>query len=69
MLILVVGAVRGHLAAFAEVDEIIGAVPVLDDIQPLVDLPRQFHRVQISTQKSRFDRLAQLLEHPLDGML
>ena len=29
---LVVSAVGGHLAAFAKEDEVIGAVPVLDDV-------------------------------------
>jgi hypothetical protein len=33
--LLVVRSVRGHLAALAEVDEIVGAVPVLDHIQTL----------------------------------
>ena len=36
--LLVVCAVRGHLAPFAEEDEIVGAVPVFDDVEALVDL-------------------------------
>ena len=34
--LLIVGSIRSHLAALAEVDEVVGAVPVLDDIEPFI---------------------------------
>jgi hypothetical protein len=34
---LIVDAVRSHLTAFAKVDEVVGAIPVLDNVKPFVD--------------------------------
>lgn len=36
--LLIVDSVGGHLSALAEVDEVVDVVPVLDDVQALVDL-------------------------------
>jgi hypothetical protein len=52
-----VRSVRGHLAAFAEVDEIVGAVPILNHVQPFIDFLPQFHRLEIAAQENRFERL------------
>jgi hypothetical protein len=38
---VIFATVAGHLAATGEVEEVIGAVPALDDVEPFVDLAPQ----------------------------
>ena len=52
-------AVARHLAALAEEDEAVGAVPVLDDIQAFLDFPAQLDKLQITAEEDRLNRLAQ----------
>jgi len=58
--LLFVSLVRADLAAFAIQDEAVGAVPVLDHVQPVMDLASQGLHVEVPTQKDRFDGLAEL---------
>ena len=60
--LVVLAAIAGHLTAPGEEHEVCGAVPLLDDVQPLVDLAAQRFRTQVSAQKYCFDRLAELGE-------
>ena len=39
--LLIIDPVGCHLAALAEVDEVVDVVPVLDDVQTFVDFPAQ----------------------------
>ena len=39
--LLIVDPVGGHLAALAEEDEVVDVIPVLDDVETLVDLAAQ----------------------------
>jgi hypothetical protein len=66
---LVVSAVGGHLAAFAKKDEVIGAVPVLDDVESFVDFTSQLKRSKIAAQEDGFCGFTELRECPVDGML
>ena len=66
---LVLQAVARNLAALAEEDEPVGAVPVLDDIQTFMDLPAQRLGVQVAAEKDRLDRLAQFGERSIGRML
>ena len=52
--------VRADLAALAVEDEPVSTVPVLDHVQPVVNLAAQGLEVQIATQEDRLDGLAQL---------
>ena len=52
--LVVLAAIAGHLTAPGEEHEVCGAVPLLDDVQPLVDLVAQRFRTQVSAQKIWF---------------
>jgi len=55
--LVVVGSIAAELAAAAEEHEVVGAVPVLDHVQPVVDLaPKRLVR-EVRTQKAGLDRL------------
>ena len=56
--LVILAAIADHLAATREEYEIGGAVPLLDHVQPLVDLAAQFLRVQIPAQENRLDGFA-----------
>ena len=42
-----------------EEDEVVGAVPLLDHVQPIIDLAAQRLAVKISAEEDRLDRLAE----------
>src|SRR5919202_4603748 len=58
--LLVLKPVRDHLAALAEEDEPVGAVPVLHDVEAFVALAPKGLRAGIAAQEDRLDRLAGL---------
>ncbi len=60
--LLVLQPIGRDLAALAKEDEIIGTIPVLDDLQAVVDLATQGLPVQVLTEKNSLDGLAQLDE-------
>jgi hypothetical protein len=51
---VIFSAVAGHFAAPREEDKIVGAVPLLNDVQSLIDFTAQFLAVQIAAQKRSF---------------
>ena len=67
--LVVLAAIAGHLTAPGEEHEVCGAVPLLDDVQPLVDLAAQRFRTQVSAQKYGFGRLAELGERLVGGVI
>jgi len=66
---LVLQAVTRDLAALAEEDESVGAVPVLDDVQAFMDLPAQRLGVQVAAEEDRLDRLPQFGERSICRVL
>ena len=48
---LILHAVGGNLSTLAKEDKAIGAVPILDNVQPLVNFPTERLRAQVSAQK------------------
>ena len=52
--LLVLAAVAGELAPAGEEDEVVGAVPVLDHVQPIVDLAPERLVMQVAAQEGRF---------------
>ena len=67
--LVVFAAVAGHFAAAGEEDEVGGAVPLLDDVQPFVDLAPQLLVVQVAAQEDGFDRLAEFGERLVGRVL
>jgi hypothetical protein len=57
---LVFQVVAGDLTAFAIKDEVVGSVPVLNDVEAFLNLLAQRLRVQILAEEDRLDRFAQL---------
>jgi hypothetical protein len=66
---LVFQVVAGDLTAFAVKDEVVGSVPVLNDVEAFLNLLSQRLRVQILTEEDRLDRFAQLGECQVSWML
>jgi hypothetical protein len=64
--LLFVGPIGGHLTDLAVVDDAVGAVPRLDDIEPFLDLALQLPAAQIPAQKDCLLGTAQL-DHRLIG--
>lgn len=60
--LVILTAVADHFAAAGEEDEVVGAVPVLDDVQAFVDLAAQFLAVQIPAQEDGFHGPSELGE-------
>jgi len=58
--LLVLAPVAGHLAAAGEEDEVIGAVPLLDDVQPIVDLAPERLVGEVAGQESCLHSLSKL---------
>ena len=56
---LVLQVVGSDLTAFAVEDEVVGSVPVLDDVETFLNFAPQRFGVEVATQKNRFERLAQ----------
>ena len=67
--LVVLAAIAGHLTAPGEEHEVCGAVPLLDDVQPLVDLAAQRFQTQVSAQNYGLDRLAELGERLVGRVL
>ena len=67
--LLVIGAVGSHLAAFPEEDEVVGAVPVLDDIETSVDLAPEVQRPKIATKEDGLLCFAEFGERTVDRVL
>jgi hypothetical protein len=53
---MVLAVVAGQFAAAGEEDEVVGAVPLLNDVQALVDLAAQTLVVQEAAQENGFER-------------
>lgn len=51
---LIFSLIGAELSTFAVEDEVIGAVPVLDNIQPLVNFTSEAFQSEIVAQKDRF---------------
>ena len=66
---LVLATVAGELAAAGKEDEVVGAVPMLDHVQPVIDLAPERLVMQVATQEDRFDRLPKLCQSLVGGML
>src|ERR1700733_15070692 len=62
-------AIAGEFAAAGEEDEIIGAVPVLDDVETFVDLTAQRLAMQIPAQEDGFDGFAEFRERLVGWVL
>jgi hypothetical protein len=66
---VVLAAVARELAMTCKENEVVGAVPLLDDVQSFVDLAAQILAVQVTAQKDGLDSLAQFGEGPVSRML
>src|SRR6266487_3594347 len=64
--LLLVAAVGGQVAALAVEDDRVGAVPRLDHVQALVDLPLKLSAAQVAGEKDRILRPAEF-DHRLVG--
>jgi hypothetical protein len=67
--LLVLQPVGGDLAAAAIEDEVVGTIPGFDHVQPLADLAPQVQPVQVAAKKGGAQRLAQLDQRSVSGML
>src|SRR3954454_2767890 len=67
--LVVLAAVARELAMTGKENEVVGAVPLLDDVQSFVDLAAQILAVQVAAQKDGLDSLAQFREGPVSRML
>src|SRR5271154_4207819 len=66
---LVVETVARHLAALAEEDETVGAVPGLNNVQSLMDLAPERLGGEIAAEEHRLRRLAKLGQGPIGRVL
>jgi hypothetical protein len=57
---LLFSAIRGQFALTTIADEVIGRVPVLDDVESLMDLPLNLSRSKIIAEKDRLFRFSNL---------
>src|SRR5262249_54427112 len=57
--LVILTPIARQLAAAGEEDKIIGTIPLLDNVQPFVDLAAQRLAVEIVAQKDRLDGLAE----------
>src|SRR5271165_1439747 len=46
---MVLATIAGHFASTGEEDEVVGAVPLLDDVQALVDFAAEVFTAKVST--------------------
>ena len=56
--LVILAAIADHFAMAGEEDEVVGAVPLLDDVQAFVDLTAKVFAVKIPAQEDGFDRPA-----------
>jgi len=66
---LIFSPIRREIPAFAKEDEIIRAVPILDDIEPLVNLPAEFAEPERAAEEDGPACFAQFQEGGVGGML
>jgi hypothetical protein len=66
---VILAAIADHFAAAGEEDEIVGTVPLLDDIEPLVYLAAELLAVKVAAEEDGFDRLAEFGEGFVGRML
>ena len=66
---MILATIADHFASAGEEDEVVGAVPLFDDVQSLVDLATQLRAVKLSAQDHGFDRLAEFSEGLVGRML
>jgi len=66
---VVLPAVACHLASACEEHELGRAVPLLDNIQALIDFPAQRFVVQVASQEDGFDGLAEFGKCLIGGVL
>ena len=66
--LLVFSAMRREFVPCANKNEVVGAVPVLDDIESFLNLTSQFEKPEIAAQKDRPTGLAQLDQRFIGGM-
>ena len=67
--LLVLQPIASHLATFAKKDEVVGAVPGFDDVQPLVDFAAQRRLAEVTAEEDGLGRLAELGEPPVGRVL
>jgi hypothetical protein len=58
--LLIISAIAGDFTAFAKQDEVVGTVPVLNDIQTFVDFTSECRKAQVATEKNCTARFAEL---------
>ncbi len=61
-------AVGGNLTALAKEHKAVGAVPILNNVQPLVDFSTERLRTQVETQEYCLDGTAKLRERLVRGV-
>ena len=59
---VIFAAIADHFAATGEEDKIVGAIPLLDDVEALIDLAAQVFAVKVPAEEDGFDRLAEFGE-------
>jgi hypothetical protein len=62
-------AIADHFAATGEEDKIVGAIPLLDDIDALVDLAAEVFVVEVPVEEDGLDRLSKFGEGLVGRML
>jgi hypothetical protein len=67
--LVILSAVADHFAATGEENEVIGAVPLLDDVQTFVDLPAECLAVKVLAQEDGLHGPAKLREGLVGRML
>ena len=56
---MILASIAHQLAPAGEEDEVVGAVPLLDHVEPFIDLAAQRLAVKISAEEDRLDCLAE----------
>ena len=59
---LILVPIRRDIPPFAKENEIIGAIPIFDDVEPFVNLPAEFAQPEIAAEKDGPARFAQFQE-------
>jgi hypothetical protein len=67
--LVILTAVADHFAVAGEEDEVVGAVPLLDDVETFVDLTAECLAVKVPAQEDGLDRPAEFREGLVGRML
>jgi len=67
--LVILATIAYQLAAAGEEDEVVGAVPLLNHVQPFIDLAAYGFAVEILAEKDRLDCLAEFGKRPVSGGL